>query len=131
MFELKANIVLISVDFDKGQKNILSLSDSSIVFPSVTINSLSDIENNIKNYACSLFQDPIIIKPYMNTLKLVELHNTYCASQSNSNCINMIYGTTVPRVALNTNNSWFAFDFTDTIMPNELAIIGKVISYSI
>lgn len=132
MFELKTNIVLVSVDFEKSQKNVLSLSDSSIVFPSMDLQSLSNIDNTIKEYVCNLFNDPIIIKPYVNTLKFIELHNQYCGSKSsNTQCINMIHGTTVPRAALAPNAFWFPFDFTDTIIPNELAIIGKVISHSI
>ena len=130
MFDLKANLVLISVDFDKAQKNILSLSDNTIIFPSVNIESLTSIEDTINNYGRNLFQDSLIMAPYINNLKLIELHNQYL-SESYPTTINMIYGTTVPKATVKSDYYWFPFDFTDTMIANQLTIIGKVISHSI
>lgn len=131
-YDLKVVICILSVDFYKEETYILSENDNKIIFPSFELENLSIINSKIKDKIKEYFIDPNFIEPYLDQLRFLSLNDLYLSNLfDTTNCLYLLFGLTLPNTKLKDNIYWTKFDFTDTTIPNELAIIGATVEGSV
>lgn len=130
---IKAVAGLITTDFYKEEKYILSNKEDSISLPHWEINDYKDLSNRIKaNVVDDVFTDKTMANGYIN-LKFLSINDQYISqifSDSNEN-LYFLYGCICPKISINQDFFWKKFDIYDTEIRLELNIINDIISKTI
>jgi hypothetical protein len=132
MFDVKIALCLISVDFYKDEKYVLSLSPDKISFPTFDIANANNLSSQAISSIVSCFQDQQAIRAFANNVQFISINDENSSKIFDcTNSIYLFYGTTLPNLEPNINLFWKRFDFIDESIINELAIIGDTIERAI
>ena len=130
---IRAVTGLITTDFYKEEKYILSNKEDSISLPHWEINDYKDLSNQIKSHIVNdVFTDKTMANGYIN-LKFLSINDQYISqifSDSNEN-LYFLYGCICPKISINQDFFWKKFDIYDTEIRLELNIINDIISKTI
>lgn len=130
---LRFVLSIITTDFYKEEKYILSTREDSISLPSIEISDYKNLTKNIKEQLNnSIFQDEKMATQYVHPKFISINDNNICElfNDSNEN-LYFLYGCICPKLLLHPNYFWKAFDIYDQSILTELRIINDVIEYSI
>lgn len=131
-FDLKILVCVLSVDFYKQEKYVLSINQDKIDFPILELQNLYGIDTQIKNLIKEFFVDKNIVSDYVEHITFLGFNNEVIDQLlDTSNSLYLLFGVTVPHSKLNDNIFWHKFDFMDSNIANELTIIGATIENSI
>lgn len=132
MFDLKIALCLISVNFYKDEKYVLSTSADNISFPTFDIINANNLSTQARDSVVLCFQDQQAILPFANNAQFISINDEHSSKIFDcSNTIYLFYGATVPNIDPNINLFWKKFDFIDESIISELAIIGDTIERAI
>lgn len=128
MFELKIALCLISVDFYKDEKYVLSTNSDKLSFPSFDVFDANNLGEKAIEYINNCFQDKRGIELFSTNAQFIALNNKYLSEIFDcKNTIHVLYGATLPHLEPNNNLFWKKFEFIDESIHNELAIIGDTL----
>lgn len=130
---IKIVLCLITTDFYKEEKYILSTRDDSIQMPVLDIDNYKDLTNNIvKILDTNIFQDTKMTQQYVHP-KFVSINDTLISNlfEDTDKYLYFLYGCVCPKIILQSNYFWKTFDIYDTTTITELGIINNVIEYTI
>lgn len=129
----KFALAIITTDFYKEEKYILSLREDSISLPTLELTDYKNLTDKIKEFLVDqVFQDKKMTLQYVNPKFISINDNNICTLFSDSDQIlYFLYGCISPKLLVNSEYFWKVFDIYDTTIPTELKIINDVIEYTI
>lgn len=129
----KFAIAIITTDFYKEEKYILSLREDSISLPTIEFTDYKNLTDKIKDFlADRVFQDKKMMLQYVNPTFISINDNNICALFPDSDqTLYFLYGCISPKLLVNSEYFWKVFDIYDTTILTELKIINNVIEYTI
>jgi hypothetical protein len=130
---LKFILSIITTDFYKEEKYILSTREDSISLPFIEITNYSNLTDTIKNFLSdNVFQDKQMSLQYVNP-KFISLNDNNISSlfPDTENNLYFLYGCISPKLLLNPTYFWKVFDIYDQNIITELKIINDVIEHTI
>lgn len=128
MFNLKIALCLISVNFYKDEKYVLSIDSEKISFPTFEVSDAKNLKQKAIEYINTCFQDTNAIELFSENVQFIAINNEYISNIFDCHdTIYLVYGVTVPNLEPNNNLFWTKFDFIDESIHNELALIGNTI----
>lgn len=129
----KFALAIITTDFYKEEKYILSLREDSISLPTVEFADYKNLTDKIKEFLVDqVFQDKKMTLQYVNPKFISINDNNICTLFPDSDKIlYFLYGCISPKLLVNSEYFWKVFDIYDTSIPTELKIINDVIEYTI
>lgn len=129
----KFALAIITTDFYKEEKYILSLREDSISLPTLELTDYKNLTDKIKEFLVDqVFQDKKMTLQYVNPKFISINDNNICTLFSDSDQIlYFLYGCVSPKLLVNSEYFWKVFDIYDTTIPTELKIINDVIEYTI
>lgn len=130
---IKTALALITHDFYKEEKYILSLREDSISLPTWEIDNYKNLQLNIKKYLIdNVFTDKQMANGYINPKFIGVNEENICRLFPDSdNYLYFLYGCVCPKLTLQPNFFWKSFNILDTNIITELGIINEVISKTI
>lgn len=130
MFKLKIVLCLISVNFLKNEKYVLSTNPDKIILPNFELVDTNDMTNAINSQINSLFVSNLR-SAELNRIKFVSFNDGLVKNMfaEDIGTIHVLYGGTMPHIE--TNQHWFSFDYMDLNIQKELSIINKTIQHVI
>lgn len=129
---MQLNVIpcLLTVDFYKEEKYILSQNEKQIIFPIITFDNYSNLEKTIKERIIDLFTDKQLSKTYVLP-NFVDINNEYISELYDcQNNLYFLYGCTCPKLKPVDNLHWCSFNMMDDTIHKELGIINYVIEKS-
>lgn len=132
MFKLKIVFCLISVNFFRDEKYVLSVSQDNIIFPSLYITDTDVMNTEIMSYISSLFiNDPKYGD--LSRVKFISFNTSQIKTlfPDDNNTIHILYGGTMPNLEIVPNYYWYKFDYMDLNINKELSIINNTIQHVI
>lgn len=131
MFNLKAVICLISVNFYKNGKYVLSLDKDKILLPYIDISDIDNMQQNIYLYIKNMFLN--VKSKDISRLKFISFNDTKVKNlfTEDKNTICIQYGATLPNLETTPEYHWVAFDYMDTKIHKELYIIDRTLQHVI
>ena len=131
MYNLNIVLSIISVNFYKEEKYIMSQDANKLIFPVFTPETLYDLKDSVSNESKKYFIVEDFIQPYSKNVQFISINGKNISNlYDTKNTINILYGITVPNLELK-NNHWYRFTFLDEEVSNELSIIGETIEHAI
>jgi hypothetical protein len=130
---LKIALCIITTDFYKEEKYVLSIREDSISLPYIEIDNYKNLTDKIKDVLnTQIFQDTKMASEYVNPKFISINDNNICKlfTDSDSN-LYFLYGCICPKLLLHTNYFWKTFDIYDQTIITELRIINDVIEHTI
>tara|TARA_B100002019_G_C21274915_1_gene604883 strand:+ start:11901 stop:12299 length:399 start_codon:yes stop_codon:yes gene_type:complete len=131
---INAVVALITNDFYKEEKYILSEKEDSIQLPNWEIDNYKDLENNVKKHISSdIFMDNKLSNGYINP-KFISINDANISKlfKNSDKSLYFLYGCICPKLSIkSTNLFWKSFDIFDPSIQTELGIINEVISKTI
>lgn len=130
---LKFVLSIITTDFYKEEKYILSTREDTISLPILHIDNYKNLTNNIKNILShDIFQDEKMTIQYVNP-KFISINDDNISSLYNDtdNTLYFLYGCICPKLLLHPQYFWKVFDIYDQSILTELRIINDVIEHTI
>ena len=130
MLKLKVVVCLISVNFFKNEKYVLSTNNQNLILPSLEISDIDNMNITITDHINSLFIDKLKI-PELNRIKFISFNDQSVKQlfPNDSNTLHILYGGAMTHAE--TNQYWFPFDYMDLNIQKELSIINKTIQHAI
>ena len=111
MYNLNIILSIISVNFYKEEKYVMSQDANKLVFPMYTPETLYDMKEVISNKIKSYFIDESFIQPYSKNVQFISINGKNISNlYDTKNTINILYGITVPYIELKDNH-WYRFDY--------------------
>ncbi len=131
MFNLKVVLCLISVNFYKNEKYVLSLDKDKILFPYIDISDIDNMQQNIYSYIHNMVLN--VKSNDVSRLKLISFNDTKVKNlfPEDKNTIHIQYGNTLPNLDTAPEYHWVAFDYMDTKIHKELYIINRTLQHVI
>lgn len=132
MFKLKIVFCLISVNFFKDEKYVLSTSKDNIIFPSLYITDTNLMNTEIMKYISGLFiNDPKYGD--LSRVKFISFNSSQIKTlfPDDDNTIHILYGGTMPNLETVPDYHWNKFDYMDLNINKELSIINNTIQHVI
>jgi len=131
MFNLKIVLCLISVNFFKNEKYVLSIDKDSISLPYIDISDIDNMQQNIHSYIQSMFLN--IKYNDISRVRFVSFNDNKVKSlfPDDKNTIHVQYGTTIPNLETTPEYHWVVFDYMDTKLQKELSIISNTLQHVI
>jgi hypothetical protein len=130
---IKIVLCLITTDFYKEEKYILSSREDAISLPSIEIDNYKDLSNNIKKIAINqLFQDQRMAEQYLDP-KFISINDQNISELYNDSgdVLYFLYGCICPKLLTQPQYYWKVFDIYDQNILTELRIINNVIEHTI
>lgn len=124
---------LITTDFYKEEKYILSLQESSIKLPYWEIEDYQNLQNTIKDkIIADVFTDKQMANGYISP-KFMSINNEIICKlfPDTKDNLYFLYGCICPKLEINNQFFWKTFDIYDTSISLELKLINDVISTTI
>lgn len=131
MFNLQVILCLISVNFFKHEKYVLSTKDSIIEFPKIDITNVDDIQNIINNYVGQIFVNPKVDEIYRTTFIAFNHKDIKSIYKNSNNTIHILYGGTMSNMETVSNYTWMPFDYMDANIKKELSLINLTLQHVI
>jgi hypothetical protein len=131
MFKIVVSII--THDFYKEEKYILSSREDSIVLPSWDIEEYSHMEKRVKGYLIdNIFVHNEMSVGYLNP-KFISINDDNISNLFPDSLENLyfLYGCLSPKLTLKPDFYWKTFDLFDTNIITELGVINEVISKTI
>lgn len=130
---IKLAFGLVTTDFLKNEKYVLSLREDSIIFPSFDVDDYKNL--NIKSKEIMIhhaFEDEQLAKGYANP-KFIGINDEYISKifEDSDKYLYLLYGCVCPKLSLKANFYWKTFDIYDINIREELGVINNVISTTI
>lgn len=121
---------LLTADFYKEEKYILSQSEKEIIFPKLEFNGYANLQNSVTQGVIGLFADQQFAKTYILP-NFVDINNEYISEMYDcNNDLYFLYGCTCPKLKPIDGLYWCAFSMVDDTIYKELGIINYVIEKS-
>lgn len=130
---LKFVLSIITTDFYKEEKYILSNREDSIILPVVDISDYRNLTDKIKNYLIdNVFQDKQMTLQYVNP-KFISINDNNISTlfPDTENSLYFLYGCIAPKLLLHPSYFWKTFDIYDQNILTELKVINDVIEHTI
>lgn len=125
---------VVTTDFYKDEKYILSLSETDISFPEIEIKDYSNLDKTIVDTILnSMFVDTQMAKEYVKP-RLVAINNEYITNkygELTKDTLYFLYGCLCPKFYLTDNYFWKSFDFFNNKDLELMKLISHVIEYTI
>lgn len=130
MLKLKVVVCLISVNFFKNEKYVLSTNNQNLILPTLEISDIDNMNTTITDHINSLFINNLKI-PELNRIKFISFNDQSVKQlfPNDSNTLHILYGGAMTHAE--TNQYWFPFDYMDLNIQKELSIINKTIQHAI
>lgn len=121
---------MISVNFFKNEKYVLSTSSDKIILPSIDITNIDTMTYDIKNYIKNLFIN--ISASHINNIRFISFNDdkVKVLFSDDKNTIHIHYGGTLPNLEL-ASQYWVPFDYMDLNIQKELSVINNTIQHVI
>ncbi len=131
MFNLKVVLCLISVNFYKNEKYVLSLDQNKISLPYVDISDINNMQQSIYSYIQNMLIN--IKHKDISRLKLISFNDTKVKNlfPNDLNTIHVQYGATLPNLETAPEYHWVTFDYINTKIYKELDIINQTLQHVI
>lgn len=129
---MKLNVVpcLLTADFYKEEKYILSRSEKEIIFPTLLFDDYRNLEQSIKLKIVDLFADKQIANTYVIP-NFIDINNEYISELYDcEKDLYFLYGCTCPKLKPVDGLYWCVFNMMDDTIFKELGIINYVIEKS-
>lgn len=121
---------LLTADFYKEEKYILSQNDKQIIFPKLQFESYSNIQNLVTKAIIELFADQQFAKTYILP-NFIDINNEYISEIYDcNNDLYFLYGCTCPKLKPIDDLYWCPFSMVDDTIYKELGVINYVIEKS-
>lgn len=130
---LKFVLCIITTDFIKEEKYILSLREDSISLPVIEISDYTNLSDKIRNFvADNIVQDRKMSLQYINP-KFISINDENISTLFTDTSENLyfLYGCISPKLLTSPNYFWKVFDIYDQTILTELKIINDVIEHTI
>ena len=124
---------LITNDFYKDEKYILSTREDSIAIPFWDIETYQNLQYRFKTKIVQeCFVDASMSMGYIDP-KFISINDENISSlfKDSDKYLYFLYGGICPKLEVNSNFYWKSFDMLDTNILKELGIINNVISHTI
>ena len=122
----------ISVDFYQDERYVLSTSPDKLIFPSFAPESLVNPKQSAIEYVRSLCVNKEEALEYLQHISFISITNDHISKLFyTQDVLYLLYGTTLPHLALVDSTYWHKFNFMDINIANELSIIGETIAHAI
>lgn len=130
---IKIVLCIITTDFYKEEKYILSLREDSIVLPNIDIDSYQNLDFKIKEIISeTIFQDKQMSIQYVNPRFIsINDNNVSKIYKDSGEVLYFLYGAIVPKLIIYPQYYWKKFDIYDQNILTELKIINDVIEHAI
>lgn len=130
---IKIVCALITNDFYKDEKYILSTREDSISLPVWDITAYKNLQYQFKSKVVQeCFQDAAMAIGYVDP-KFISINDENISTlfEDSENYLYFLYGCICPKLETNTNFYWKSFEMLDTNILTELGVINNVISHTI
>ena len=130
---IRATCSLITTDFYKEEKYILSTAEDRIQLPFWDIENYKNLQNNFKNIIVSkVFIDEPMANGYVNP-KFISINDENISKifTDSDKYLYFLYGCICPKLDLKPELFWKSFDIYDTELITELLLINDVITQTI
>ena len=129
----KFALAIITTDFYKEEKYILSLREDSISLPTVEFIDYKNLTDKIKEFLVDqVFQDKKMTLQYVNP-KFISINDQNISELYNDSgdVLYFLYGCICPKLLTQPQYYWKVFDIYDQNILTELRIINNVIEHTI
>lgn len=131
MFKLQIVFSLITVNFFKDEKYILSTNKERIVFPSMYVEDTNTMHTDIMKYVSGMF----ISEPKygdLSRIKFISFNSPQVKGLfPEIDTITVLYGGTMPNLETIPEYHWYSFDYMNLNIQKELSIINNTIQHVI
>lgn len=130
---IRATCALITTDFYKEEKYILSTTEDSITLPFWDIEDYRNLQQNFKNIIVSnTFVDQVMANGYINP-KFISINDNNISKMfdDSDKFLYFLYGCICPKLEIQSGFFWHSFDIYDTNLLTELTLINDVITQTI
>jgi len=130
---LKIALCIITTDFYKEEKYVLSTREDSITLPSIEIDNYQNLTSKIKNILNDqIFQDIKMASEYVNP-KFISINDNNISTlfPDTKDHLYFLYGCICPKLLLHSNYYWKIFDIYNQNIITELRVINDVIEHTI
>jgi len=130
---IKAVVVLVTNDFYKDQKYVMSTRQDVISFPNWEIDNYQDLENNIRRYLVdNVFIDEKMSNGYVKP-KFIGINDKNISQlfEDSDSYLYFLYGCICPKLSIRDGFFWKEFDYFDTNIITELGVVNEVITKTI
>lgn len=130
---IKMVCALITNDFYKDEKYILSTREDSISLPTWEVETYKDLQNQFKSKVVQeCFEDGTMSIGYVNP-KFISINDENISTlfEDSDKYLYFLYGCICPKLQTNNNYYWKSFEMLDTNILTELGVINNVISHTI
>jgi hypothetical protein len=130
---LKFVLGILTTDFYKEEKYILSTREDSIALPYLEFTDYRDLTQTIKDFLSkNVFQDEKMSLQYVNP-KFISINDSNISKlfPETEHGLYFLYGCVSPKLLLHPTYFWKSFDIYDQSIVTELKIINDIIEYTI
>lgn len=130
---IKLVSALVTNDFYKDRKYILSTREDSITIPFWEVDDYKNLKNEFQAVIVrECFKDVTMAAGYVSP-QFISINDEYISKlfEDSSDCLYFLYGAIVPQLDLKDNFYWKSFDILDPNILTELGVIHNVISHTI
>jgi len=130
---IKSTFIIITTDFYKDEKYILSTKEHKISLPVIDLEDYRNIDNVLKEKLVDqVFEEPNLANQYVKP-KFVGINNEGVSKifEDSKEYLYFIYGAICPKLLLKNNYFWKVYDNYDTSILTELGLINEVIQKTI
>ena len=124
---------LITNDFYKDEKYILSTREDSISLPVWDVTTYKNLQYQFKSKVVQeCFQDASMSMGYVDP-KFISINDENISTlfEDSEQYLYFLYGGICPKLETNNNFYWKSFEMLDTNILTELGVINNVISHTI
>ena len=130
---IKSTFIIITTDFYKDEKYILSTKEHEINLPVFDLEDYRNIDNTLKTKLINeVFEEDNLANQYVK-LKFISINNEAISKlfEDSNKYLYFTYGAICPKLLLKHNYFWKVFDNYDTSILTELGLIHEVIQKTI
>lgn len=130
---IKSTFIIITTDFYKDEKYILSTKEHEISLPVIDLEDYRNIDKVLKDQLVDqVFEEQNLANQYVKP-KFIGINNEGVSKifEDSKDYLYFTYGAICPKLLLKNNYFWKVYDNYDTSILTELGLINEVIQKTI
>ena len=130
---IKSTFIIITTDFYKDEKYILSTKEHEISLPVIDLEDYRNIDKVLKDKLVDqVFEEQNLANQYVKP-KFIGINNEGVSKifEDSKDYLYFTYGAICPKLLLKNNYFWKVYDNYDTSILTELGLINEVIQKTI
>jgi hypothetical protein len=130
---IKSTFIIITTDFYKDEKYILSTKEHEISLPVIDLEDYRNIDKVLKDQLVNqIFEEQNLADQYVKP-KFIGINNEPISKifEDSKDYLYFTYGAICPKLLLKNNYFWKVYDNYDTSILTELGLINEVIQKTI